>query len=88
MPIRVFSAYAPTAQAKDQVKTQFYRTLTNAVRRQQGKYMTLTLGDFNARVQAKLSDDEEGIGIHTFENNNTTFGQMTDPVFTWGTLRT
>ena len=38
------------------------------------------MGDFSARVQAKLSDEEQGVGQHTFDASNTRFDSMTEGV--------
>ena len=40
----------------------------------------MTLGDFNARVQARQDELEESIGPHTFDANNVTLSTQSDAV--------
>ena len=38
---------------------------------------TFTVGDFNARIQKKLSDNETPIGTHLFDRHNDTLDSRT-----------
>ena len=52
--ISIIGAYAPTAQATDKQKDQFYNTLDNETRKAKNRGFTLIVGDFNARIQGKM----------------------------------
>ena len=76
IPISIITAYAPTAAATDQLKEHFYNKLTQATKKSKSKGFVMVLGDFNARVQTKLSEYETMVGPYTFDKNNTRIEQQ------------
>ena len=80
IPIMIIGAYAPTAQAEQHKKDQFYDALTNLVKEHQAKHIIHILGDFNARIQHQLGDHEECVGPHTFNKANVTIQDQTEEV--------
>ena len=72
IPITFIGTYAPTAAATIEEKIQYYDTLKATYNKHKNKHTTHIAGDFNARVQTKLHEDEACIGAHTFnkEGNN------------------
>ena len=68
--ITVLSAYAPTLDADDQVKDQFYSTLDTALQNIPHNDKILLLGDFNARVGAEHNIWEGVLGKHGIGKSN------------------
>eukprot|EP00969_Alexandrium_andersonii_P137185 6067847-Alexandrium_andersonii.AAC.1 len=58
VPIAVVTAYAPTAMADDGRKDGFYEALGKKLRLLCRKAFVWLGGDFNARVQKRLAEEE------------------------------
>ena len=71
MPIKVYSVYAPTAQAGAKTKQCFYTMLTKETRTDTNKHIVYVMGDFNARIQTCRRGEEDIVGPHTLDKNNT-----------------
>ena len=80
VPLQILSVYAPTAMASEENKEQFYDEVTKRIKKSSKQGITLIMGDLNARIQAQLHDDEEGVGPHTFDASNTTLTTQSDEV--------
>ena len=74
IPISIITAYAPTAAATDQLKEHLQTDSNHKKSRSKG--FVMVLGDFNARVQTKLSEYETMVGPYTFDKNNTKIEQQ------------
>ena len=70
VPITVIGVYAPTALATEAKKTMFYKTLKNEARKAKNRGAVFLMGNFNARVQAKISEEENMVGPYTFDREN------------------
>ena len=70
----IISAYAPTLGQSDEVKEQFYTTLSDVIKSVPSSHKLLLLGDFNARVGTDYDSWENVIGKHGLgrENSNGT----------------
>lgn len=65
-------AYAPTAQATEEQKDKFYEYLSQETRKANNKGAYFVIGDFNARIQTKTTEEEhECIREYTFDKENT-----------------
>ena len=70
-PITLIAIYIPQAMRPEEEKTDMYKLITKQMKKYTHKGPTYTLGDFNARVQTRLSPaDEQSIGPHTFDHRN------------------
>ena len=70
----IISAYAPTLGHSDEMKEQFYTTLSDIIENVPSSHKLLLLGDFNARVGMDCASWENVIGKHGVgrENSNGT----------------
>jgi len=80
LPITFIGVYAPPSERTKKEKEEFYKVLKKEWQKHKAKGPTYILGDFNARVQKKLSINEYGIGNHTFNPTNITLENTTDEV--------
>ena len=71
VPITIFSIYAPPSERTTQEKETFYELLTPLFKKASARGPAILGGDFNARVQTKLDDSEQGIGPFTFDKEKT-----------------
>ena len=76
VPLNIINGYAPHAERPDEEKDMFYESLAGEVERLRGKGVLVILGDFNARVQRSVGEEEECIGPFTFDRENTRLEQM------------
>ena len=67
----ILGAYAPTAAATETEKNKFYRELEACYKKSKHKAATFIFGDFNARILKAQEGEENIIGQHTFDINNT-----------------
>ena len=67
MPITIIVCYAPTANTETNEKDKFYKTLQNEMRKAKNRGFVTCIGDFNARIQAKLNIEETSLGPHIFD---------------------
>eukprot|EP00975_Prorocentrum_lima_P011465 2438417-Prorocentrum_lima.AAC.1 len=80
VPITIICTYAPTAQRTDTEKDKFYDQLYELSNKWMKKGPTLILGDFNARLQTRLEDEETAIGPYQFDQVNLTLHRQTPEV--------
>ena len=66
----LISAYAPTMDAADEVKEEFYSTLNDVVSSVSYKHRLFILGDLNARVGRDYSTWPKVLGHHSVGNEN------------------
>ncbi len=71
VPITVIVAYAPTARAPGTEKAAFYDQLKQEARKANNRGLTLIIGDFNARIQKRITEAETSIGNFTFDKEST-----------------
>jgi endonuclease/exonuclease/phosphatase family metal-dependent hydrolase len=70
-PISIIAVYIPQAFIAEEEKEAVYKVLTEHTRKSVHKGPCYVTGDFNARIQARISTDEEAvIGPHTFDKHN------------------
>ena len=69
MPTTFINNYSRPATKKHSTedKIEHYEKLKETQLKHQGKGPTFTMGDFNARIQRKLNEQETPIGKHTFD---------------------
>ena len=81
-PITLLAVYIPQALRPEEEKEEAYDILTKYTRSYVHKGPTYVLGDFNARVQARITEEEaEVIGPHTFEKESANpFGRSDEVV--------
>ncbi len=65
-PIHIITAYAPQAGRPKQEKEQFYSQLNQLCDEIPAAHVKLIYGDFNARLQHRLEEENEIIGGHLF----------------------
>ena len=81
MPITLISAYMPQAGRPEEEKHAAYDNLTKHYKRHRNNGPTYILGDMNARIQARTTEEEGGIiGAHTFEPETANITQRSDEV--------
>ena len=78
VPTYIISTYAPTAEAEDIHKNQYYEVLRETVRKLKKKCILYTLGDFNARIQIKQDGTEIPLGVHTLDPQNNLLHTQSD----------
>ena len=61
-------------------KTKLYDKLKELYKKYKSKHIVHILGDFNARIQIKASEEEACIGKHTFNKNKITLESQTPEV--------
>ena len=66
----IFSVYAPAAEVRDETKEEFYSEIARYTDKHRRKGPTYLMGDWNARVQIKRDQTENGIGKWTFDKEN------------------
>ena len=66
-----------TKTSTTEQKRAHYAELVKIQRRKQSEGPTYTIGDFNARIQKKLSPLEKPVGPFTFDKNNDTMNRRT-----------
>jgi len=76
VPLTIVSAYAPTAMAQTEDKQTFYTKLEQVAGKAGRRGMAWIGGDFNARVQIILAEEEWMIGNYTFDKENTRVGEQ------------
>ena len=69
--ITIIIAYAPTADKSSTEKHKFYKELQEEYKKAKSAGFAMTIGDFNARIQTKLTKEEECVGPHTLDKENT-----------------
>ena len=69
--IAIIGTYAPTAFADEAEKDTFYRDLEATYNKLKHKAATFIVGDLNTRTQCMQEGEEEPIGQHTFNPENT-----------------
>ena len=72
IPTTIIAVYAHTAQQPLQDKQQFYNEIKKIHNKHKSKHIVHIVGDFNARIQTKTTEEETCIGKHTFNKNNIT----------------
>ena len=69
-PLMIFSVYAPTLQADDEVKNIFYQLLEQEIEKVPRTETVIILGDFNARVGRAFESWNGILGKHGVRNMN------------------
>ena len=70
-PITLIATCIPQAMKPEEEKIQMYKLITKQMEKYTHKGPTYTLGDFDARVQTRLSPaDEQSIGPRTFDHRS------------------
>ena len=80
MPITLIGVYAPASNREDVEKDVFYETLEGEIEAGRRNGATYVLGDFNARVQCRLDDQELAVVGHVFNPTNTNLEQQSPGV--------
>ena len=80
VPITIIAIYAPTAPSPTTEKDTFYKILKEEYRKGRTRGIAIIMGDFNVRLQAKFSDEEAGVGPHTFDKYNSQLGKQSPDV--------
>ena len=80
LPITIIICYATTAPAETNEKDNFYKTLHNEMRKAKNSGFVTCIGDFNARIQTKLNEEESCIGQHTFNKTEINIGNKSEGV--------
>ena len=76
MPITFINNYSPTATNYTiENKTEHYDNLKRTFQKHKSKGPTYIMGDFNARVQKKLNEQERCVGEHTFDKHRDRIGE-------------
>eukprot|EP00975_Prorocentrum_lima_P000250 51875-Prorocentrum_lima.AAC.1 len=70
--ITFINIYAPPALRPEEEKEVFYEKLSEVYRTWAPRGPTIIAGDWNARLQARLTEEEQYLGIHFFDRLNTT----------------
>ena len=78
--LRIVSCYAPTNEADDTIKDDFYNKLDSVIRRKHSvKDILILMGDFNAKVGSNNNGYEQIMGTHglgTMNNNGEMFADF------------
>lgn len=72
IPITIVAVYAHTAQYTLLEKQNLYEEIKKLHSKHKNKSIVHIVGDFNARIQTKTTEEEICIGKHTFNKNNIT----------------
>ena len=62
--LNIIQCYAPTNDAEDERKDDFYHQLQAVLDRQGARDMTILMGDFNAKIGSDNTGYEDTMGIH------------------------
>ena len=80
IPVTVIAVYAHTAMEDYEIKKKLYDEIKAEFTKHKSKHITHIVGDFNARIQTKLSEEETCIGQHTFNKHNITIETQGDKI--------
>ena len=64
--LSLISAYVPQSRRAEEERTDFVDELAGAIEKCQTKGAVIVLGDFNARIHARLNGEEDRIGPHIY----------------------
>ena len=67
IPITIIATYAHTAQHELTDRMQLYNDIKQLYNKYKSKHIVHIAGDFNARIQTIISNEEICIGPHTFD---------------------
>ena len=62
--LNIIQCYAPTNDAEEEKKDDFYEQLQSVIGKSKGKDMTIVMGDFNAKIGADNTGYEKIMGTH------------------------
>ena len=79
--IHIINAYAPQSGCDATMKEVFYNKLRICLENFPSSHPTFIIGDFNARLHARLPDEHRFIGPHVFGRGLTYLQQMNDATF-------
>ncbi|XP_066289728.1 craniofacial development protein 2-like [Branchiostoma lanceolatum] len=76
--LRVIQCYAPTNDAEEEKKEEFYQQLQAVLDKGRNKDITLLMGDLNAKIGSDITGHEEVMGTHGLGRMNENAERFTD----------